>query len=51
MPILVSDVVKVLNGDVKKAIGHGKDGVGVAVCGGKQKRRRKATKKLEKWEK
>jgi hypothetical protein len=50
MPILMSDVVKVLNDDVKKATGHKKEGVGVAVCGGKRKRRRKATKRLEKRE-
>ena len=40
-----------MSGDIEKAAGHGKEGVGAAVCGEKRKRMRKATKDQKKWKK
>jgi hypothetical protein len=45
-PISTSEAVEELNNNVEKAAGHGNEGVGVAVCEGKRKRRT-ATKKVE----
>jgi hypothetical protein len=41
-------MMEALKGEVEKVASHEKEGVGVAVCGEKRKRRRKATKRLEK---
>ena len=44
----MTDTMEALKGNVEKATGHEKEGVGATMCGEKQKRRRKATKRLEK---